>query len=369
VSALAAQSEIERFAWLRLARTIGVGPVTFFGLISRCGSAIAALDALPELAKRAGRKSNFRVPDTASIDEELDRLSALGACLLTPLDPLYPQALAAVSPPPPVIAVQGNAALLARPCIGIVGARNASAAGLKMARNLGADLGKAGWVVVSGLARGIDGAAHQASLPTGTIAVLAGGLDFIYPPEHESLHRQIATRGALVSENALGAPVHAKDFPRRNRIVSGISLGVVVVEAEERSGSLITARTASEQGREVFAVPGSPLDPRARGTNGLIRLGATLTESAADILAVLDNLKERTLREPEPFEMPIYEPAIGEPNLRDRLQSLLSPTPVSLDDLAEWTGAPIGLVAGLVVDLELSGQAISLAGGFVVRGE
>src|SRR5579862_2814634 len=288
----------ERRAWLTLARTEQVGPVTFAGLIARFGTARAALAEVPRLARRGGR-DNFKLPSADDIDRELDGLAKLGAHLIAACEPDFPPGLAALEPPPPLIAVLGHRSLLAKNMIALVGARNASALGRKFAFTLARDLGEAGLVVASGLARGIDSAAHEAALDSGTVAVVAGGLDIIYPPENEALYRAIAERGAIISEMRLGEAPQARHFPRRNRLISGLARGVVVVEAAERSGSLITANYALEQGREVFAVPGSPLDPRAKGANRLIRDGATLIESAEDVLAVLRPILGSFFAEPE----------------------------------------------------------------------
>ena len=253
-------SEAERRDWLRLARTENVGPVTFEQLIQRFGTAGEALAALPELAQRGGRR--ITLASEAAVDKELADGARLGAQLIAACEPAFPQALAALDPPPPVIWVRGRAEILNRPSVAVVGARVASAAGQRFARGLASELGQSGHVIVSGLARGIDAAAHEGGMPTGTVAVLGGGVDDIYPPEHRDLYARIAESGCVVSESEPGRAAVARDFPRRNRIISGLCRAVVVVEAEMRSGSLITARLAAEQGREVLAVPGSPLDPR-----------------------------------------------------------------------------------------------------------
>jgi DNA processing protein len=248
----------QRLACLRLIRSDNVGPVTFRALINHFGGAEAALDALPDLSRRGGR-ANIRICPRDQAEAELEAAEAIGAQPLFTIEPGYPPALAAIEAPPPLLYIKGNAGHLVRPMVAIVGARNGSAAGQKLARHFAARLGAAGFVIASGLARGIDGAAHGAALETGTVAVLAGGPDNIYPPEHADLQRAIAEKGCLVSENPPGFMPRAQDFPRRNRIISGIALGVLIVEAARRSGTLITARMALEQGREVFAVPGHPL--------------------------------------------------------------------------------------------------------------
>ena len=278
----------ERLAWLRLARAETVGPVAFGHLIRRYGSARKAIDALPALASRGGSARSPRVPSEAEAAAEIEAGKALGAQLLCAGEEEFPERLAALDPAPPVIWALGRPELLSKPSLAVVGARIASAAGQRFARTIAQDLGEAGYAVVSGMARGIDAAAHEGSLETGSVAVLAGGVDDVYPPEHLRLYERLVEQGCVVSENPVGRRAQAKDFPRRNRLISGLSIGVVVVEAELRSGSLITARLAGEQGREVFAVPGSPLDPRARGTNDLIRQGAVLCEGIEDILRELD---------------------------------------------------------------------------------
>ena len=351
----------ERRDWLTLARTENVGPVTFDHLVDRFGSAAEALEALPDLARRGGR-AQVRLPSAAEIDRELEAGEALGARLVCACETDFPQPLAALDPPPPLIWTLGHAELLHRPCVAVVGARVASAAGQRFARGLAAELGAAGLVVVSGLARGIDGAAHEGALPTGTAAVLGGGVDDVYPPEHAGLHQRLRERGCLVSESPPGRGATARDFPRRNRIISGLSKAVVVVEAELRSGSLITARLAAEQGREVLAVPGSPLDPRARGANDLIRQGAAICEGVDDVLRALETL--RGLREPERprFRDP---PADADAALTRRLADLLSPTPVSRDELVRACGAPAPAVFAALVELSLAGRAELQPGGMV----
>ncbi|MET0293665.1 MAG: DNA-processing protein DprA [Phenylobacterium sp.] len=352
----------ERIAWLRLARAEGVGPATFDQLRSMYGTAADALDALPALARRAGRGGD--IPSADQAEAELATGEALGARLICACEPDFPQALAALDPPPPLIWTLGRTELLARSSVAVVGARVASAAGQRFARGLAAELGAAGQVIVSGLARGIDAAAHEGALPTGTVAVLGGGIDDVYPPEHGRLYASIAEDGCVVSESAPGYRAQARDFPRRNRIISGLSRAVVVVEAEQRSGSLITARLAAEQGRDVLAVPGSPLDPRAKGTNDLIRQGAALCEGAEDVLRVLDGFGG--FREPERPRWCGPPPAADDAALRERLAALLSPTPVSRDELVRSSGAPAQAVFAALVELDLAGRAEFMPGGMVV---
>jgi DNA processing protein len=358
-----ALSEAGRRDWLKLARTENVGPVTFDQLIQRFGTASKALAALPDLARRGGRAAGLKLPTDAAVDQELADGAALGARLIASCEPGFPQTLAALDPPPPLIWVRGRAELLDRPCVAIVGARVASAAGQRFARGLAAELGQSGHVVVSGLARGIDAAAHEGSMPTGTVAVLGGGVDDIYPPEHAALYGRIVETGCVVSENEPGRTAVARDFPRRNRIISGLSRAVVVVEAELRSGSLITARLAAEQGREVLAVPGSPLDPRAKGTNDLIRQGAALCEGAEDVLRALEGL--RGFREPEHGGYAGGPAAEPDDALRREVAALLSPTPVSRDEIVRATGAAAPDVFAALVELALAGRCDLLPGGLV----
>jgi DNA processing protein len=353
----------ERRDWVRLARSEGVGPVTFFGLLARFGSVSGAILALPDLINKSGRKG-LKLVSAAQAEDEIAATLAFGGQIIAACEPGFSRALGAITPPPPIISVRGHLGLLLKPTVGIVGARNASAAGLRIAREMAAGIGQGGYVVASGLARGIDGAAHLASLERGTIAVLAGGIDHIYPPEHATLHAQVSERGLIVSESPLHAAVHARDFPRRNRIISGLSLGVVVVEAEARSGSLITARFAGEQGREVFAVPGSPLDPRAAGPNGLIKDGARLVTSADDVVDALQASSGLGERESNYF---VHQsgPVSLETGIINQVAALLSPVPVSLEDLSRDTGLPWRMVAAIVVELELNGLAVTQIGGRV----
>ena len=355
--------------WLRLARTENVGAVTFEALIQRFGDAATAIEALPELARRGGRARPPKTPTLAEADRELAAGDALGAKLLINRETAFPRPLAAIDGPPPLVWALGDTSLLSRPSVALVGARNASSAGQRFARTLAEGLGRAGYLVVSGLARGIDAAAHEASLSTGTAAVLAGGIDDIYPPEHADLYARMSVKGCLISESAVGYRAQARDLPRRNRLISGASLGVVVVEAEMRSGSLITARLAGEQGREVFAVPGSPLDPRAAGCLELLRQGATLCAGVDDVLRVLDTLP-RIEEPPAEWTGPAPAPSPADPDdaLRRKVEALLSPTPTSRDDLVRATGASPAIVAAVLVELALAGKAELLAGGMVVAG-
>lgn len=354
----------ERIAWARLARTPRIGPLTFHRLLARFGSPAAALEALPRLS----RESNLVPPHADKIEAELDALGAMGAQLLAACEPEYPPLLKQLDAPPPVLSVRGDPKWLARPTLAMVGAREASAAGLMLAERLAGDLGAAGFVIVSGLARGLDAAAHKASLSTGTVAVLAGGLDQPYPPQNVRLYEAISERGAVVSEAPLGVVARARDFPRRNHVISGVSRAVVVIEAALRSGSLITARAAAEQGRDVLAAPGSPLDPRARGSNALIKNGAALIEDAEDVIAAIGPASEaapRALRPLSPgplFETP--DESAPTPGLVAKLARLLSSAPTHVNDLARIAEAPAGAVAAALMELELEGRAASLPGGY-----
>ena len=366
----AAITDAERLARLRLARTESVGPVTYAALIKRCGTAIRALETLPELSRRGGRSAPVRIPSVAEIEREMELGERAGATLLVVGAADFPRQLSALDPPPPILWIMGEAALLSRPAVAIVGARIASSGGQRFARQLAVDLGEAGFLVVSGLARGIDGAAHDGSLKTGTAAVLGGGVDDIYPPEHAALHKRIGEQGCLVSESPMGHRAQAKDFPRRNRIISGLSLGVVVVEAEMRSGSLITARLAGEQGRDVFAVPGSPLDPRARGTNDLIRQGAILCEGIEDVVRNLT--PDRGVREPQEdlfASAPTDEAALNREadKLRERAYALTSFTATPIDEIVRNLGAPAPAVFAALVELSLADRVDLLPGAMVAR--
>ena len=357
----------QRAAWLRLIRTENVGPQSFRQLINREGSAEAALEALPALTRHLSTRP--RIPSLAEVEDEIAALERIGGRLVASSEPGYPRLLTYIHGAPPILSVLGGDGLDLARTVGIVGARNASSAGQKMAQRLAADLGEAGYVVVSGLARGIDAAAHRASLRNGTVAALAGGMDRIYPDEHLPLAREIAGEGGLlVTEMPLGWEPRARDFPRRNRLISGLSLGVIVIEAARRSGSLITARLALEQNREVFAVPGSPLDPRAEGTNLLIQQGAKLVMSAADVIESLEvaDPSRATLFETDlNDEMPIVDDAPPSDSDRDSLLGALSFTPVAVDDLVRATKLPPGAVQTLLLGLDLEGR-IEWSGGQLV---
>jgi len=355
----------QRRDWLRLIRTENVGPVTFRRLLNRFGSAAAALDNLPRLSQMGGRSAPLTPPSLTRIEDEIATTEQLGGRFVAMGETGYPDLLNYIAGAPPLLMIKGGRNLNWDRSVGIVGARNASAAGQRMTKIVAGELGDAGYTVISGLARGIDAAAHKASLATGTVAVLAGGLDRIYPDENVPLAEAIVDHGgALVSEMPLGWEPRARDFPRRNRLVSGLSLGVVVIEAAKRSGSLITARLALEQNREVFAVPGSPLDPRSEGANSLIQQGAMLITGAADII--------ETLRHADPSQKVLFEDdEMGEfafdgmegdaedmpaPDARMRLMAALSVTPVPVDALIQQTGLSAGAVQIILLEFDLAGR-------------
>ncbi|KAB1071960.1 DNA-processing protein DprA [Methylobacterium planeticum] len=386
-------SDDQRIDWLRLIRCEGVGPRTFRGLVNRFGGAGAALAALPDLTRARGKR--IVPPSRAEAEAEIAAAARLMARFVALGEADYPRALQATDTAPPLIVIRGEAALLRRPAVAIVGSRNASAAGLAFTERLARGLGEAGLVIVSGLARGIDARAHKAALATGTLAVLAGGQDRIYPVNHGELVAAILDQGgAVVAEMPMGWDPRGRDFPRRNRIISGLSLGSIVVEAARRSGSLITARFALEQGREVFAVPGSPLDPRAEGTNDLIRQGATLVADIDHVLAVLAPLvagadiagPDLALDRPDLADAPIFWdetdfdgsalpvpiPSLDDPESeaaeaeasgfaepedgRARLIAALSPTPIGTDELSRSTGLSVRVVQTTLLELELDGR-------------
>lgn len=368
---------------LRLARAEGVGPVTYRRLLSRYGTPGRALQAVPELARAGGRAAAPAIPTRSEAEREIDRLAAIGGRLLLSGGPDYPPLLALLDDAPPIVAILGDVETLLAPAVALVGGRNASANGQRVAAALAESLAAAGLVVVSGLARGIDAAAHEGALRSGrTVAAVAGGLDQPYPPEHAALQQRIAATGAVITETPLGTVPQARHFPRRNRLIAGLSLGVVVIEAALRSGSLITARLAQEAGRELFAVPGSPLDPRAHGANDLIRQGAHLTETAED---VLDNLPDHPGRSglsrtplfarglpPKGFgesaqtawEEPA-EPASSLAAARSQVIDLLCDSPTAVDDLVRRCQFSPAAVLAALLELELAGRIETLPGGRV----
>lgn len=393
--------DARRFDWLRLIRSDNVGPRTFRALLNRFGSAAAALDALPGLTNKGGRP--VRIADAADVEREMRAAERMGARFVALGEPDYPTLLRDVPDAPPMLAVRGAAATLKRQCAAVVGSRNASALGIAMTQRLAQGLGQGGYVVVSGLARGVDAAAHRAAMETGTVAVLAGGHANIYPAEHDRLVDEIVAHdGAVVSEMPLGWEARGRDFPRRNRIVSGLSLGVVVVEAARRSGSLITARFAAEQGREVFAVPGHPLDPRAEGPNDLIADGAAMCRDAEQVVAALDAMKGAPRDDlfAEDARAPLFEPLWDEmddfgagvpaaslefefdeppaPAYRSAapltaeqagaaILSLLGPSPVPLDDVLRLAALPASTARAALVELEMTGRVVRHDGGLISR--
>ncbi len=357
---------------LRLARTESVGPVTYRRLMERFSSPAEALAALPELARMGGKAAAPRVPAMAEVEREAEAVHRLGGRFLFLGDEDYPEYLAELPDAPAALAVLGDVALLSSPSIGIVGARNASAAGLRFTEQLASELAAEKFTVVSGLARGIDGAAHEGALRAGkTIAVIPGGLDVTYPPEHEVLQKRIAGAGAVVAEAPLGTAPVAKHFPKRNRIIAGLTLGLVVIEAASRSGSLLTARLANEAGREIFAVPGGPLDPRAKGGNELIRQGAHLTESAADVLAALPAAigpRQRRLPGFREGEAAWNGPAADDAALakaRAAIPALLGPEGMDVDELARRCQLSMAAMQAVILELELGGLIESRHSGRV----
>jgi DNA processing protein len=356
-------SDDEKRDWLRLIRTEHVGPITFHQLIARFGTAQAALAAIPELRRRGGMVRPGRIYSAHEAERELRAAEKAGVRIAALPEADYPARLRTIDAPPPLVFMKGDAGLADRATIAIVGSRSASAAGRQFASTLARDLGAEGVTIASGLARGIDTAAHEGALRSGTIAVVAGGLDIIYPPENGDLHLAIAEQGLLLSECPLGFVPRGQDFPRRNRLISGVSLGVVVVEAAERSGSLITARVALEQNRDVFAVPGHPLDPRAAGTNALIRSGATLVTSAADILEALPaaQLSPGGLREPYdagglPGVMASPLAPDLQPQERAAVVDALGIAPISIDIVVRRTGLAPRQIAVALLELDIAGR-------------
>ena len=351
-------------ARVRLIRSPSIGPVTFRQLLSRFGSAEAALAAIPDLAARGGGKPPA-MASQATARSEMDRVEALGARYLLLGQGLYPRLLAELPDSPPLLIAKGDFSLLERQAVAIVGARNASAAACRFARGLAHDLGQEGLVVVSGLARGIDAAAHDGAMDSGTIGCAAGGIDIFYPPENEDRQVRMMAVGLVLSERPPGLEPRARDFPRRNRLIAGLSLGTVVVEAAPRSGSLITARLAAEAGREVMAVPGSPLDQRAQGCNQLIRDGATLVQSAADVIEMIRPLDSRVGSGGAPFE-PAGETQIdASDDARRAVEDLLGPSAVPVDELVRLSGLPSGAVQLVLLEFDLAGRLDRHAGGKV----
>ncbi len=362
-------TDTQRVAWLRLWRTENVGPVTFRQLITRFGSADAALEALPDMAARGGVKRTLKSPTRSEAEGEIARLNKMRAKLVGIGEPDYPPMLRFTEGAPALVSFMGNADVFQLPSLSVVGARNASLAGIKFTKKLSGDVGAQGYAIVSGLARGIDTAAHQATLGTGTIACLAGGLDHPYPPENIGLFEAIAERGgAVITEMPLGWEPRARDFPRRNRIIAALGYGLLVVEAAQRSGSLISARLANELGRIVFAVPGSPLDPRCEGTNNLIKNGATLVTCADDILEALAPVTKQNFKTARTLDEPNYDhSAMTEATTSDRKRIIeaLGPTPVAIDEIIAHTGVSPSQLYLILLELDLAGRLQRHSGGGV----
>ena len=358
----------EKRDWLRLSRTPRVGPVAFRDLLARYKSAEAAIEALPSIMRR----KDSVVPERQEIEAEMEQAELRGVKILAACETDYPYYLKAIDPPPPLISVIGRTDILHNPCAAIVGSRNASAIGQRFARQIASELGDEGYTVISGLARGIDASAHTGSLATGTAAVLGGGVDHVYPRQNAELYEAMREQGALISESPLGYRATARDFPRRNRIISGLSMGVIVIEAAERSGTLITARYATEQNREVMAAPGSPLDPRTKGCNRLIQQGAALIENTQDIINCLENIRPPQMMEPnEHYEQIEFDWQAAEKeiaNARTSVLSLLSPTPTPRDEIIRLSGFTTPLVTAALLEMELNGEAIVEADGRVALG-
>jgi DNA processing protein len=362
-------SETERrFAALRLIRSANIGPVTFRALVERYGDAVAAIAALPALAARGGGRAPV-LADEAAVRREIATVRGLGGRYLLLGDADYPPLLAEIDSAPPALIVRGDVGMLARPCVALVGARNASAAACRFARGLAEELGAAGFVVVSGLARGIDTAAHMGAIGHGTVGVIASGIDVVFPPENAGLQEEVANHGLLVAEQPPGTQPLARHFPSRNRIIAGLTLGTVVIEAAPKSGSLITARLANEAGREVMAVPGSPLDPRAQGCNLLIRDGATLVQNAADVAEMLRPIDARAVRSPGGRYVPQPVAAADASDAdRGRITGLLGPVAVAVDELVRQSGCGTPVVQTVLLELELAGRLDRHAGGRVSMG-
>ena len=359
-------SDSERLDWLQLIRTESIGPITFHRLVKKFGTPRKVLEALPDISRKSGRKRAIKIASRQDVEDELSQADRAQMTMIAFCEPSYPASLSPIPDPPPVLYVKGHSSLFEKRGIAIIGARNASGVGRKLAKMLAADLGEKSFSIVSGLARGIDGAAHEASLTSGTIAVVAGGADVVYPPEHAELTAEIGNRGAIVSERPPGFTPTARDFPRRNRLISGLSQGVIVVEAAARSGTLITARFALEQGREVFAVPGSPLDPRCQGANNLIRDGATLVQTAQDVIDAL-SMQTRGLKASGPKDLFDWaQDEVDQPSdehLRQQILETLSYTPQHRDEILRAIDAPPGLIIDGLISLVLSGEAEEQSGG------
>ncbi|WAT18586.1 DNA-processing protein DprA [Aurantiacibacter sp. MUD11] len=361
-----ALTQDEAFARIRLLRSANIGPVSYAQLLHRFGSAVEAVAALPDLAAR-GAKRNYKPAPREKIEREVEATRKARARYLFHDQPDYPALLAAMEGAPPIVTMRGDIALAAKPCVAMVGARNASAAAVKLARDFARELSEEGFVVVSGLAKGIDGACHEGAMPA-TIGVIASGIDIAYPPQHAKLQEQIASEALLIAEEAPGTEPRGQQFPKRNRIIAGLAMGTVVVEAAPKSGSLITARLAGEAGREVMAVPGHPADSRSQGCNQLIREGAVLVQSAADIVELLsgfDGQPRSSVQEQGPgWLYNESEPEVS----ADSVVDLLSTAPVAVDELVRQTGGTHGAVQMALLELEIAGRLQRHAGGRVSLG-
>ncbi len=355
-----ALSNIEKLDWLRLIRSENIGPITFHQLIAKFQTASNALEQIPRLAENGGAKRLPKIYPKAAAEKEFKAVLKLGGEFVCSCEPTYPFALRQIHDPPPVISLIGHAHLLEKPAIAIVGSRNSSAVAMRLTEKFSDELGQAGFVITSGLARGIDASAHRAALPYGTIAVVGGGVDVAYPKENQDLQNSIYERGCVIAEQPLGTQPQARHFPRRNRIISGLSSAILVMEAAPKSGSLITARMALEQGRDVFAIPGSPLDPRARGTNNLIRNGAQLVESASEIIEAIRFSSSRNIKETDDDLLPLFQQVQqhdeSNQSSREKILSLLGPTPCQITDLTHHTDYSYTTVLTILLELELAGR-------------
>jgi len=369
-------SDTEKLNWLRLSRTQNIGPVTFYKLLEIYGTATKALDALPELSKKGGRKKPLTAPSLSSVEKEYTALQKLGGDMVCAGEDAYPISLAATDDAPPILSYIGDINIARAPCLGIVGARNASLNGRKFTTNLAKELGQAGQIIVSGLARGIDTAAHEGALETGTIAVVAGGIDVVYPRENQKLYEDICQRGLVIAESPVGTEPAARLFPKRNRIVSGLSTGVIVMEATIKSGSLITARMAGEQGRDVYAIPGYPGDPRSAGPNQLIQDGATLVTRAQDVLHNLENFTSKPMNNtlfdsasqatPDLTLVDNSMPEKDTQTIRETLIQHLSQMPIGVDELSRSCHLSVSEMQMALLEMELAGRLQRLPGNRIV---
>jgi len=363
MNAPATLAQDEAFARIRLLRSPNIGPISYAQLLRRFGNAQAALEALPNLASRGGK--DYCAAPSEKIEREVAAVRAAGARYLFHDLPGYPALLGEIESAPPIVTVRGDQTLAAKPCVALVGARNASAAAVKLARDFAHALGDAGFVVVSGLARGIDGAAHEGALPA-TIGVIASGIDIAYPPQHVELQERIACEGLLIAEQPPGTEPRGSHFPSRNRIIAGLALGTLVVEAAPKSGSLITARLTGEAGREVMAIPGSPLDARSHGCNQLIREGAVLVQTPQDVVELLsgfDGTPRSTLREAQPDHFGADDEIVADDPAD--ISALLTTAPVAVDELVRQSGETAGAVQLALLELEIAGRLLRHAGGRV----